>query len=121
MSADRTRDPHRHQDRSRELSAQPGFLRAHSLPDLPIQSRLVRTGGLGRRTRCLGASPRGIAGLIIHTGIDDRDGGTPYAHATLHETICDSARRPPAPERSRSASILENAIISLWSRDRLTF
>ncbi|HMJ17359.1 MAG TPA: hypothetical protein VK478_03135, partial [Gemmatimonadaceae bacterium] len=35
MPANRTRDSHRHEDRSRELSAQHGVFRAHPLPDLP--------------------------------------------------------------------------------------
>jgi hypothetical protein len=67
--AKRTRDPHRHQDRSRELSAQPGVFRAHPLPDLPHGSRLVRTGSVGRRDERPGAaSQRGLPGLIVHTG-----------------------------------------------------
>src|SRR6266478_8488744 len=69
MPANRTRDPHRHQDRSRELSAQPGVFRAHPLPDLPHRAHLVRTGSLGRRAERLGAAwQRGLPGLIVHTG-----------------------------------------------------
>src|SRR6266436_3478565 len=69
MPANRTRDPHRHQDRSRELSAQPGVFRTHPLHDLPYRSRLVRTGSLGRRAERLGAlSQRGLPGLIADTG-----------------------------------------------------
>lgn len=48
MPANRTGDPYRHQDRSRELSAEPGVFRAHPLPDLPHRSQLVRTRSLGR-------------------------------------------------------------------------
>jgi hypothetical protein len=63
--ANRTRDPHRHQDRSREFWAQPGVFRAHPLPDLPRRSRLVRRGSLGPRAGRLGAaSQRGLLGLI---------------------------------------------------------
>src|SRR6202158_2574182 len=69
MPANRTRDPHRHQSRSRELSSHPGVFRTHPFPDLPYRSRLVRTGSLGRRAERLGAlSQRGLPGLIAHTG-----------------------------------------------------
>jgi hypothetical protein len=56
MPTIRTGDPHRHQDRSRELSAQHGVFRAHPLPDLPHRSRLVRAGSLGLRVERLGAA-----------------------------------------------------------------
>jgi hypothetical protein len=65
----RTRDPHRHRDQSRELSVQPGVFRAHPLPDLPHRSRLVRTGSMGPRAERPGTAwQRSLFGLIIHTG-----------------------------------------------------
>ena len=94
MPANRTRDPHWHQDRSREFWAQPGVFQAHPLPDLPRQSHLVRTGSLGRRAERPGAAwQRGFLGLIIHTGHRDRDGGRHGSHTISTETIYDSAQR----------------------------
>src|ERR1700730_10290493 len=85
MPANRTRDPHWHQDRSREFWAQPGVFQAHPLPDLPRQSHVVRTGSLGRRAERRGAAwQRGFLGLIIHTGHRDRDGGRHGSHTNLH-------------------------------------
>jgi hypothetical protein len=50
------------------FGAQPGVFRAHPLPDLPRQSRLVRTGSLGPRAERPGAAWQGgLLGLIIHT------------------------------------------------------
>src|SRR3989442_7272078 len=90
MPANRTRDPHRHEDRSREFWAQPGVFRAHPLPDLPRQSRLVRTGSLGPRAERPGAAwQRGPLGLIIHTGEGDA-----MAHIQIStEMIYDSTQR----------------------------
>ena len=47
----------------------PGVFQAHPLPDLPRQSRLVRSGSLGPRAERPGAAwQRGLPGLIVHTG-----------------------------------------------------
>jgi len=93
MPANRTRDPYRHQDRSREFWAQPSVFRAHPLPDLSRESRLVRTGSLGPRAERRGAWHRGLIGLIIPQVVDDRDGDA-MAHIQIStETIYDSAQR----------------------------
>jgi hypothetical protein len=49
MPSNGMRDPDGHQSGSRKLSMQCCVLRAHSLPDLPNQSRMVRQGSLALR------------------------------------------------------------------------
>src|SRR6266403_5565817 len=129
MPANRTRDPHRHQDRSREHSAQPGVFRAHPLPNLPHRACLVRKGSLGRRA---GTPARVVVARAPRPDRPHRSSiiameGHHGAHANLHRNVrlaaasqglsCRSTTAKAGPSAQRAAPGGEGASLRTSRRN----